>query len=82
MTAPDWRDAASCRGICVETFYPLPNDQVTTQRALTICSLCPVRTPCRRYALSRKERYGIWGGLTEQTREAIMRRSPPRASVT
>ena len=82
MTAPDWRNAASCRGMGVETFYPLPNDQATIQRALAICSLCPVRMPCRQYALRHKEQHGIWGGLTEETREAIMRRSPPRASVT
>ncbi|MBO4252447.1 WhiB family transcriptional regulator [Streptomyces griseorubiginosus] len=75
MTRSNWRSAASCRGLDVETFYPLPEDQATIRTALSVCSRCPVRTPCRRHALSRKERYGIWGGLTEAAREAIMRRS-------
>ncbi|MFG2557104.1 WhiB family transcriptional regulator [Streptomyces sp. NPDC048581] len=72
-----WWQAAYCRGADTETFFPLPGDQATIQRALAICESCPVRSPCRRYALSRRERHGIWGGLTEQTRELLIRMGPP-----
>jgi WhiB family redox-sensing transcriptional regulator len=81
MTAPSWWSAAHCRGLDVDTFFPLPNDQATTQRALSICGLCPVQIPCRRYALSHGEQYGIWGGLTEATRQAIMRGAPTRVAT-
>jgi WhiB family redox-sensing transcriptional regulator len=68
-----WWQAACCRGVDTDTFFPLPGDQVGIRQALRICESCPVRVPCRQYALGRRERYGIWGGLTEETREMIMR---------
>ncbi|WP_405883236.1 WhiB family transcriptional regulator [Streptomyces sp. NBC_01136] len=80
--AVDWWHAAHCRGTDVETFFPLPDDQTTIEQALTMCGLCQVRIPCRRYALSQRERHGIWGGLSEATRESLMRRdSPHRVSA-
>ncbi|MER5435532.1 WhiB family transcriptional regulator [Streptomyces sp. NPDC002588] len=72
-----WWQAACCRGADTETFFPLPGDQATVQRALAICESCPVRIPCRRYALGSRERHGIWGGLTEETRELLIRMGPP-----
>lgn len=71
---------ASCRGVDIETFFPPPGDLVTVERALTICDHCPVRIPCRRYALDHQERHGIWGGLTEETRETLLRMGPPPAA--
>ncbi|MFF7160752.1 WhiB family transcriptional regulator [Streptomyces sp. NPDC008086] len=71
-----WWSAAHCRGTDIETFFPPPGDQAAVQRALTICGLCPVRIPCRRYALRHRERYGIWGGLTEGTRDTLIRIGP------
>jgi WhiB family redox-sensing transcriptional regulator len=59
------------------TFFPAPGDLATVRRALMICDECPVRIPCRRYALDNRERYGIWGGLTEETRETLIRLGPP-----
>ena len=83
MTSPctsrstaDWWQAAYCRGVDIDTFFPLPGDQVGIRQALQICRSCPVQGPCRRYALGRRERYGIWGGLTEEAREMIMRMGP------
>lgn len=76
MTAPR---AAACRGADTETFFPAPGDLATVRRALMICGRCPVRIPCRRYALDHGERYGIWGGLTEETRETLLRIGPPPA---
>lgn len=77
--AAGWWPAASCRGADIETFFPPPGDLTAVRRALMICDLCPVRIPCRRYALAHRERYGIWGGLTEETRETLIRIGPPPA---
>lgn len=74
--AVSWWKAAYCRGADIKTFFPLPGDEVTIQRALSICGRCPVRIPCRRYALSHRERHGIWGGLTEETRATLLRIGP------
>ncbi|MGX9883392.1 WhiB family transcriptional regulator [Streptomyces sp. NPDC002276] len=78
-SATGWWPAASCRGADIETFFPPPGDLETVRQALTICDRCPVRMPCRRYALAQRERHGIWGGLTEDTRETLMRMGPPPA---
>jgi WhiB family redox-sensing transcriptional regulator len=71
-----WWLTASCRGADTETFFPPPGDVATVQRALMICDQCPARIPCRRYALDHRERHGIWGGLTEETRETLIRLGP------
>jgi len=77
--AVGWWPAASCRGAGIETFFPPPGGLAAVRRALLICDRCPVRIPCRRYALDHRERYGIWGGLTEETRETLIRIGPPSA---
>ncbi|MFG2045033.1 WhiB family transcriptional regulator, partial [Dactylosporangium sp. NPDC048998] len=56
--------------------YPLPNDEVAAARALLVCAQCPIRARCRRYAIGNREPYGIWGGMTEQQRAALLRRRP------
>ncbi len=41
-------------------------------RAKAVCQVCPVQGECREYALSIKEPYGIWGGLTETERRQTL----------
>lgn len=36
--------------------------------AVQRCKACPLLTPCREYALSLPQLYGVWGGLTETGR--------------
>ena len=40
-------------------------------KAKGICHFCPEIKACRTYALKADERYGIWGGLTEEERRVI-----------
>lgn len=42
------------------------------ERAKAICRVCPVRVRCLEGALARGERWGIWGGLDEQERAALL----------
>lgn len=44
--------------------------------AVQLCHTCPIRPACLRYALESGERYGVWGGLTEDQRQAIT--GPPK----
>lgn len=44
------------------------------REAVRGCNGCWMLDPCRRYALKHKE-HGVWGGLTEQEREARRMRS-------
>jgi WhiB family redox-sensing transcriptional regulator len=41
-------------------------------RAKEICQTCPVREPCREYALEIREQHGIWGGMTESERRQVL----------
>jgi WhiB family redox-sensing transcriptional regulator len=40
--------------------------------AKAICASCPVIAACRAHALAVQEPYGIWGGLSEDDRLAII----------
>ena len=35
--------------------------------------LCPVRETCLEYALTVREKNGVWGGLTERERRRVLR---------
>src|SRR3954467_12777307 len=45
-------------------------------RAKAVCTGCPVRTECLAYALDERIEHGIWGGMTERDRRALLRRRP------
>ena len=41
------------------------------KRAVDLCKPCPVRAECAIYGIVSVEMYGIWGGLTVRTRQAV-----------
>jgi len=45
-------------------------------RAKVVCATCPVRTECLADALDNRVEYGVWGGMTERERRALLRRRP------
>ncbi|MCF3961154.1 WhiB family transcriptional regulator [Streptomyces fuscigenes] len=45
-------------------------------RAKTVCGSCPVETECLGYALDQRIEFGVWGGMTERERRALLRRRP------
>jgi WhiB family redox-sensing transcriptional regulator len=47
--------------------------------AKQICRSCPVIAECARHALSAREQYGVWGGIGEDERRAMLRRAGRRA---
>jgi WhiB family redox-sensing transcriptional regulator len=44
--------------------------------AKILCRSCPVRTQCLADALDNRVEYGVWGGMTERERRALLRRRP------
>ncbi|MGI8707839.1 MAG: WhiB family transcriptional regulator [Actinomycetota bacterium] len=76
--APDtaWREHAACLEYPAVLFFGLDDSEAPAERrgredrAKRVCSTCAVRRECLEYALTTKEPYGIWGGLTEVERRA------------
>jgi WhiB family redox-sensing transcriptional regulator len=69
---PDmWQDQAACHGIDPDVFFPTSEEEAGP--ALTYCGACGIREMCLAWALKNGERYGVWGGLTEQQRRRLVR---------
>jgi WhiB family redox-sensing transcriptional regulator len=79
--AEAWQRQAACRGPESALFYPpatpepRPERDSRERRAKAICATCPVRTPCLDFALEIREPHGIWGGLNESERRALLERA-------
>lgn len=70
-SAPAWTGDALCAQVATEMFFPEKGG--STKDAKRICGDCPVREACLEYALENGERFGIWGGLSERERRALIR---------
>lgn len=44
--------------------------------ARDLCFSCPVRQACLAEALDTATEFGVWGGMTERERRALLRRHP------
>jgi WhiB family transcriptional regulator, redox-sensing transcriptional regulator len=68
----DWSEAARCRGEDPELFFA--RGLADAKPALKVCARCPVKDPCLTYAIANDIDHGVWGGLTERQRRAVVRR--------
>jgi len=72
VTPPDsWQDQGACYGIDPEIFFPTTEEEAGL--ALAHCGVCGVRDMCLAWAIRSGERYGVWGGTTEQHRRRLIR---------
>lgn len=69
----DWTIAAACRGMDPDELFVQGAAQ---NRAKLVCGGCPVRTQCLAEALDNRTEFGVWGGMTERERRALLRRRP------
>jgi WhiB family transcriptional regulator, redox-sensing transcriptional regulator len=69
----DWTIVAACRGMDPDELFVQGAAQ---NRAKMVCATCPVRTECLADALDNKVEFGVWGGMTERERRALLRRRP------
>lgn len=46
------------------------------RQAREVCFSCPVRLECLIDALDNRIQFGVWGGMTERERRALLRRAP------
>lgn len=61
----------ACRGLDASIFYPETDDEA--EMATQVCHECGVRSACLEYALTQREKVGVWGGATERERRRILR---------
>jgi WhiB family transcriptional regulator, redox-sensing transcriptional regulator len=69
----DWRVNASCRDENPDELFVRGKEQ---RKAKLVCIACPVRTECLAEALDNRIEFGVWGGMTERERRALLRRRP------
>lgn len=69
----EWVMYANCRDCDPDALFVRGAAQ---RQAAAICDDCPVLLTCRADALDNKVEFGVWGGLTERQRRAILRRHP------
>ncbi|MEJ3655652.1 WhiB family transcriptional regulator [Actinomycetes bacterium KLBMP 9759] len=67
----DWRAAARCRATDAEGLFV---SGALQRQARQFCRPCHVRTECLAYALDERIEFGVWGGMTERERRALLRR--------
>lgn len=68
-----WAVDAACRTSDPDTLFVQGAAQ---NRAKAICLGCQVRTECLADALDNRVEFGVWGGMTERDRRALLRRRP------
>ena len=73
MWITDWVAHAACAGRDPDELFVRGAEQ---NRAKLICTPCPVRDECLAEALDNRIGIGVWGGLTERERRALLRRHP------
>ncbi|MFJ8043316.1 WhiB family transcriptional regulator [Kitasatospora sp. NPDC096147] len=73
----DWAERGACRTADPDALFV---EGAAQHRAKAVCSGCPVRTECLAHALDRQIEHGVWGGMTERDRRALLRRRPTVAS--
>lgn len=81
----EWQYQGRCREADPSLFFHPEGERGGTRRrrdesAKAICATCPVIEQCREHALAVREPYGVWGGLSEDERQAILTGTQRRAS--
>ena len=73
-TSTEWMQDGLCREVDADLFFPDGVGNAVrygNDRARTVCSNCTVRVECLEFALATDQRFGVWGGLSEDERRAL-----------
>lgn len=72
--ADDWRQAAACRNIEPELFFPVGATGTAVNQidaAKRVCDQCGAAEPCLEFALATNQESGVWGGTSEEERRKL-----------
>lgn len=68
-----WTALAACRSTGPDDLFV---EGAAQRRAREVCTGCAVRLDCLVDALDSRVPYGVWGGMTERERRALLRSRP------
>src|ERR1700712_4655535 len=68
-----WVAQARCRGADPDELFVRGAAQ---RKAAVICRHCPVIAECGADALDNRVEFGVWGGMTERQRRALLNQHP------
>jgi WhiB family redox-sensing transcriptional regulator len=74
----DWRHDAACLDEDPELFFPIGNTGpalLQIEDAKAVCRQCSVAAICLQWALDNNQDSGVWGGLSEDERRSLKRRT-------
>ena len=81
----DWRSRAACLRLDTGLFFPPDEhewDEQQVEDAKAVCRTCAVQSVCLEFALTTRQKQGIWGGLTEDERRSLRRRRARRSRAS
>lgn len=79
----DWRFYAACLDEDPDLFFPIGNTgpaELQIEEAKAVCRRCDVVETCLRWALDTGQEAGVWGGMSENERRAMQRRTQRAAA--
>ncbi|WP_413641501.1 WhiB family transcriptional regulator [Mycobacterium sp. RTGN5] len=68
-----WVSRALCRSTDPDELFVRGAAQ---RKAAVICRHCPVMAECGADALDNRVEFGVWGGMTERQRRALLKQHP------
>jgi WhiB family transcriptional regulator, redox-sensing transcriptional regulator len=68
-----WVSRARCRSTDPDQLFVRGAAQ---KKAAAICRHCPVIAECAAEALDNQMEFGVWGGMTERQRRALLKQHP------
>ena len=68
-----WVSSARCRATDPDQLFVRGAAQ---RKAAVICRHCPVTDECAAEALDNQMEFGVWGGMTERQRRALLKQHP------
>ncbi|HEY1972353.1 MAG TPA: WhiB family transcriptional regulator [Pseudonocardia sp.] len=72
-TSADWNSLGNCRHGDPDRLFVTGAKQ---RAARTVCRGCPVLKQCLAMALDDRIEFGVWGGMTERERRAMLKTRP------
>jgi WhiB family redox-sensing transcriptional regulator len=69
----EWATQGACRKAEPDALFVRGAAQ---QAAKKVCMGCPVIAQCLAYSLDNQTEFGVWGGMTERERRALLKRRP------